>query len=53
MALALNNLQRVDMHLNKETKPNQTNQNKRACPHGVMVKAMDCGFVVSEFVLWH
>ena len=24
MALALNNLQRVDMPLNKETKPNQT-----------------------------
>ena len=21
------------------------------CPHGVMVKAMDCGIVVSEFVL--
>ena len=25
MALALNNLQRVDMSLNKETKPNQIN----------------------------
>ena len=25
MALALNNLKRVDMPLNKETKPNQTN----------------------------
>ena len=24
---------------------------KRGCPHGVMVKAMDCGIVVSEFVL--
>ena len=23
----------------------------RGCPHGVMVKAMDCGIVVSEFVL--
>ena len=22
-----------------------------ACPHGVMVKAMDCGIVISEFVL--
>ena len=21
------------------------------CPHGLMVKAMDCGIVVSEFVL--
>ena len=21
------------------------------CPHGVMVKAMDCGIIVSEFVL--
>ena len=27
MALALNNLKRVDMPLNKETKPNQTNVN--------------------------
>ena len=26
MALALNNLKRVDMPLNKQTKPNQTNQ---------------------------
>ena len=26
MALALNNLKRVDMPLNKETKPNQPNQ---------------------------
>ena len=26
MALALNNLKKVDMPLNKETKPNQTNQ---------------------------
>ena len=23
----------------------------RGCPHGVMVKAMDCGIVVSEFLL--
>ena len=23
----------------------------RGCPRGVMVKAMDCGFVVREFVL--
>ena len=23
---------------------------KRECPHGVMVKAMDCGIVISEFV---
>ena len=23
----------------------------RGCPHGVMVKAMDCGIVVREFVL--
>ena len=23
----------------------------RGCPHGVMVKATDCGIVVSEFVL--
>ena len=33
----------VDMPSNP-TKP-------RGCPHGVMVKAMDCGIVVSEFVL--
>ena len=24
---------------------------KRGCPRGVMVKAMDCGIVVCEFVL--
>ena len=24
---------------------------KGVCPHGVMVKAMDCGIVVSDFVL--
>ena len=24
---------------------------KRGCPRGIMVKAMDCGIVVSEFVL--
>ena len=24
---------------------------RRGCPRGVMVKAMDCGIVVSEFVL--
>ena len=23
----------------------------RWCPHGVMIKAMDCGIIVSEFVL--
>ena len=28
MALALNNLKRVDMPLNKESKPNQTNARK-------------------------
>ena len=33
----------------KPTKP-QTN-NQGGCPHGVMVKAMDCGIVVCEFVL--
>ncbi len=35
------------MPLNKET--NQTKP--RECPHGVLVKAMDCGIVVREFVL--
>ena len=23
----------------------------RGCPHGIMVKAMDCGIIVSEFVI--
>ena len=27
------------------------NQNIVGCPRGVIVKAMDCGIVVSEFVL--
>ena len=27
------------------------NSQSRGCPHGVMVKAMDYGIVVSEFVL--
>ena len=42
MDLALNNLQRLICH-----KTQQTNQPTR----GVMVKAMDCRIVVSEFVL--
>ena len=25
-------------------------ENLRGCPRGVMVKAMDCGIIVSEFV---
>ena len=29
----------------------QVTNNNRGCPRGVMVKAMDCGIVVSEFVL--
>ena len=28
-----------------------TSHTQRGCPHGVMVKAMDCGIVVSEFIL--
>ena len=49
MALALNNLKRVDIN---QTKPNQTKPNLiGGCPRGVIVKAMDCGIVVSEFVL--
>ncbi len=43
MALALNNLQRVDMPLNKERKRNRP---RRGCPRGVMVKAMDYEIVV-------
>ena len=27
------------------------NQDKKGCPRGVMVKAMNCGIVVREFVL--
>ncbi len=38
-----------DTPLNKETKPNL--KFVRGCPRGVMVKAMDCGIVVSEFEL--
>ena len=44
MDLALNNLQRLICH---------KNQPGGGCPHGVMVKAMDCGIVVSEFVLYY
>ena len=29
----------------------QTEESIRGCPHGVMVKAMDYGIVVREFVL--
>ena len=39
-----------------QTKPNQKQKQKqtqifKGCPRGVMVKAMDCGIVVSEFEL--
>ena len=30
--------------------PNETRQDK-GCPRGVMVKAMDCGIIISEFEL--
>ena len=47
MDLVLNNLQLLMCPL---TKPKQ----KRVSPRSVIVKAMDCGIVVSEFVLqWH
>ena len=46
--LALNNIQRLIYH---KTKPNQSNPNQGGCPRGVVVKAMGCGIVVSEFVL--
>ena len=29
----------------------QSHTNNRACTRGVMVKAMDCGIVIREFVL--
>ena len=35
------------LYLASKVNPNIT----RGCPHGVMVKAMDCGIVVSEFVI--
>ena len=34
---------------NKERR--RKRRKRRGCPRGVMVKAMDCGIVVSEFVL--
>ena len=34
------------------TRPNKTHQKEqKGCPRGVMVKAMNCGIVVREFVL--
>ena len=36
---------------NKKTMHNINHRTKRGCPHGVMVKAMDCGIVVHKFVL--
>ena len=42
MDLKLNNLQRLICHKTQTTS---------GCPRGVMVKAMDCGIVVREFVL--
>ena len=39
------------MPLNKETKPNQIYNMMWGCPRGVMVKAMDCKIVESEFAL--
>ena len=40
------------MPLNKETKPSHLlTQLNGGCPCGVMVKAMNCGIVVREFVL--
>ena len=35
------------MEINKQT----TEKKERGCPRGVMVNVMDCGIVVSEFVL--
>ena len=48
MDLALNNLQRLICHKTQQTKqPTET----RGYLHDVMVKAMDCGIVISEFEL--
>ena len=65
--LALNNLPRLicDKTIPNQTKPVISNSrllhdiikhlplngDVRGCPRGVMVKAMDCGIVVREFVL--
>ena len=38
-------------HANTPAKGMDPSLNPRGCPRGVMVKAMDCGIVVSEFVL--
>ncbi len=35
------------MEINKQS----TEKKERGCPRGVMVNVMDCGIVVSEFVL--
>ena len=32
-------------------RPRSLTQTRSGCPRGVMVKAMDCGIVVREFVL--
>ena len=46
-----------DFEKNKKGKDKDTNKQRNqenkggGCPRGVMVKAMDCGIVVSEFVL--
>ena len=42
--LAFNNLQRFGF---MAYKPNK----RGGCPHGVIVKAMDCGIIAHEFVL--
>ena len=58
MALALNNLKRVDMPLNKETKPNQDWNRVALCSdmheevvslRGVVANVLDCDIVVSKF----
>ena len=38
-------------HAAKMVKTQRLHQNSRGCPRGVMVKAVDCGIAVSEFVL--
>ena len=58
MDLALNNRQRLIWHKSQPTNPKKRRKEEREnnfsisilCPCGVMIKAMDCGIVVSEFV---
>ena len=40
-----------ELKVHEKTERTEIKQDLRGCPRGVMVKAMDCGIVVREFVL--